>query len=808
MLRTLLRWSWRDLRARWVQVAAIAAILAVGTGTIAAFDSMIRWREQSNAASYAITNVHDLRGRLGAGAYLPAGTLSNAVWQIAHADAIEAVEERLIVPTQVDASSAQQDILVRGRIIGMDLTAGGPFVNTPHAERGRMLTAADTGADVVALEYNFARYYDLPASGQISLAGERTVEYVGQVTHPEYFLVILGEGGFFGQQDFAAVFTSLETAGRLAGQPGAVNDVVVRLAGGADRDLVKAELAERLASLGATVITIDDDPSYTTVVRDVEGDQDTTRVISLAVLLGAVFAAFNLTSRMVDAQRREIGVGMALGVPRWLIAIRPLLVGLQIALLGVVLGVGFGYLIGLGIRDLLESTIPTPVIETPFQFDIYARAAILGIVAPLAAISLPVWLAVRVAPVDAIRTGHLAVRGRGLGPLVRLLPIPGGSLGRMPVRNLLRAPRRTLLTAIAIAASLTVLVGILVVLDAIIDAADRSRDHLVARYPERMIVDLDNIYALDSPQYEAVAGSPALARTEPVTRIIATLLDDRRQIDVFLDFIDFGSDLWQPALSSGALDPSAPGLVLAKKAAQDLGVAVGDMIGLRLMIRDGDAFRVVERELPLLGLHGNAFRTFAYIDRSHLDVAGLQGMANQVIGLPAAGYSETDVKRAMLPLPNVGSALSAESVGDVFGDFIDEVATLFYILVAAAVALAGLIAFNSASISADERRREHATMFAYGVPPSRVLRVTVVESLLLGIAATALGLLGGLAFAQWMLEVILARTMPDLGANVTVTLTTALTAVILGVVAVGLAPVFTFRKMRRMDIPSTLRVME
>jgi putative ABC transport system permease protein len=35
-----------------------------------------------------------------------------------------------------------------------------------------------------------------------------------------------------------------------------------------------------------------------------------------------------------------------------------------------------------------------------------------------------------------------------------------------------------------------------------------------------------------------------------------------------------------------------------------------------------------------------------------------------------------------------------------------------------------------------------------------------------------------------------------------------ITAALVGVVAVALAPVFTARRLRRMDVPSTLRVVE
>ena len=50
--------------------------------------------------------------------------------------------------------------------------------------------------------------------------------------------------------------------------------------------------------------------------------------------------------------------------------------------------------------------------------------------------------------------------------------------------------------------------------------------------------------------------------------------------------------------------------------------------------------------------------------------------------------------------------------------------------------------------------------------------------------------------------------MPDLGLIVTVAPATIVTAFLLGVLAVGLAPLFTYRRLRRMDVPSTLRVME
>jgi putative ABC transport system permease protein len=126
----------------------------------------------------------------------------------------------------------------------------------------------------------------------------------------------------------------------------------------------------------------------------------------------------------------------------------------------------------------------------------------------------------------------------------------------------------------------------------------------------------------------------------------------------------------------------------------------------------------------------------------------------------------------------------------------------------AVLLLALLIAFNSASINADERAREEATMFAFGVRVRTVLRMATVESLVIGLLGTAVGLGVGWLLLDWLISSLLPQTFPDLGIVTSVSGSTWATAVGLGVVAVTVAPLLMARKLRRMDVPSTLRVME
>jgi putative ABC transport system permease protein len=118
------------------------------------------------------------------------------------------------------------------------------------------------------------------------------------------------------------------------------------------------------------------------------------------------------------------------------------------------------------------------------------------------------------------------------------------------------------------------------------------------------------------------------------------------------------------------------------------------------------------------------------------------------------------------------------------------------------------MAFNSTSISVDERRREYATLFAFGVPVRSGVQLAMVESMVVGAVGTLIGLLAGVAVVNWTMKDLLGETLPDLGGVVALSPASVVTAFAVGIGAVALAPLLTVRRLRRMDIPATLRVVE
>lgn len=806
-----LKWSSRDLRKRWLQVVAIALVIALGTGTFAALSAATIWRTISADNAYEITNMFDLRVQLPEASFVPEGDLSAPARQLLGEGTITGYQERLIIPTQVRAQGEVEEILVRGRIIGYGDSGEGRWIATPYLMAGNELSLGEQPE--ILLEYNFANHYNLADSGEVVVGGTTTVTYTGQAITPEFFFVVTGEGGFLEQTRFALIYTTVESARAISGTGPVVNDLVLTLPQGADplaaearvRDVMQASLG----NVGFTILQKEDDEVFGAIYNDIEGDQRVFNIFSLAIVSGAVFASFNLITRMVESQRREIGIALGLGIPPWKVAIRPLLASAQIGLLGVLMGVLVGIAIGIAMQNVFVTFLPLPEWQTPFQFGLYAWVAALGFGAPFVAGIYPVWRAVRVPPVDAIRTGHLANRGGGLFTWLQKVPVPGSVLAQLPFRNILRAPRRAVLTSLGVAATITILVAVVGLLDSFIVTIESGSSEIEGTTPERFTVQLDRPYPLNSPNIQAITNSEVTQRSEPFILTGGTIVAGDEELDITLQLLDLESGMWQPTLKDGQYQPEVPGVLLANKAAEDLGLAPGDTVTIRHpVITPGGAVTLVETEFPVSGVHPHPLRFITYMDIRHASIFGLEGAANSMYILPEQGVTPDAVTRALFDVPGVVSTEPVTILGDIFRDLMEQFIGILQVIQGIVLLLALMIAFNTSSISMDERAREHATMFAFGITPRRVLGMAIIESGIIGLLSTAIGIIGGYFLMLWILGITEGSVSPDIQLKAVLSVGTVLTALALGAFAVAVAPLLNYRKLRRMDIPSTLRVME
>jgi putative ABC transport system permease protein len=286
-------------------------------------------------------------------------------------------------------------------------------------------------------------------------------------------------------------------------------------------------------------------------------------------------------------------------------------------------------------------------------------------------------------------------------------------------------------------------------------------------------------------------------------------VNDGTEIDVVLELLDAGSAIWRPSLAAGALGRGSGGVVITTKAADDLRVGVGDTIVLRHPRRVAlRQLQLVATPVTVAGIDPNPIRVYAYMDQSRAGLLGLEGATNVLNVAPVPGADLDTVKRSLLDNEGVASAERVAAASEALSDALSAYTDILRVVEAVALALALLIAFNSASIAADERAREYATMFAYGVPLRTVLRNAMAEGGAAGILATLVGVGAGLLVIRYIVRVTTPRVLPDLGAAVSVSAETILLAAVLGIAATAIAPLLTARKLSRMDVPSTLRVVE
>ena len=231
---------------------------------------------------------------------------------------------------------------------------------------------------MVELEHNFARHYGCRRAGR--LARRRpAVRYVGQALGPEYFIVTAPGADFGAEAEFAVVFAPLRTAQSLSGERGRVNELVLRMRPGAGIAAGSGRARPLAATRHCPAPASRSPPAARSpraaALQGRRGRSADDGHLRPLLLGAAAFAAFNLVSRTVEAQRREIGIGMALGVRPRVLARRPLLLGGQVASWGRARHPG-GLAANAWLRSVMQSFFPLPVLRTPCRSEFRPRRAL------------------------------------------------------------------------------------------------------------------------------------------------------------------------------------------------------------------------------------------------------------------------------------------------------------------------------------------------------------------------------------------------------------------------------------------------
>lgn len=788
MTRALDRKLLRDLwRLKW-QVMAIALLIACGVSvTVMAFSAQMALRT-AQQRYYQDTRFADVF------ASAKRAPLS-LVERIGRIDGVTDVDPRILRAGLMEIPGMTRPAVVR--VISLpdnDRMA----LNRIVLKQGR-LPAPGREDEVVALK-TFMDAAGLTLGEKLSavIGGRRyAFTIVGAALSPEFVYTPSPESMMPDDAHQGVLWAPRRAVEKAAELDGAFNSLSVAVAPGASRLRVMAALDRILAPYGgSSAYERKDQVSNAFLEAELNELSTSARVIPPVFLIVAAMLVHMVVSRMVEAEREQIGLLKAFGYGDLAAATPYLRMAAAIGLVGALAGGALGGWFGVSITDLYRDYMRFPDLEPTFHAGAFLISAGASITAAVAGSFSAVRAAARLSPAVAMQPPRPATYRQG--PLQRLALFRAlDPPTRIIARNIERFPTRTILTTAGLAASLSLLVGtqfVFASLDRIIEQAyyqvQRWSDSAAFAEPRSVSAAHD------------VARLPGVLRAEPVRQVPARIRANGVEERIGVVGLDADARFHRPLDAAGRVVPfKGRGLVISEALARKLKVAPGERVWLE--VTEGRRPRLA---LPVAGL-AQDFSGFAvYMDRRELNRLMAEGDVTNGVQLMVETDRKPAFYRALAATPQVTGASSRDETVASWRQVTSEsfrTTMIFYVGFAAAIAFG--VAYNTSRIALAERSRDLATLRVLGFGRGECAYILLGELLVLGLAAIPLGVIGGNLLARGL---VLAYSREDMRlpammtpAGYGVSLMAYLGAVILAAVLVG-------RRIWGFDLVSVLKTRE
>lgn len=438
-----------------------------------------------------------------------------------------------------------------------------------------------------------------------------------------------------------------------------------------------------------------------------------------AILIGGM-GMMNTVLMSVFERTREIGVLRAVGWRRGRIVGMILGEALILAGAGGILGLGLG--IGLTWLTRLSPAVQS-LLEGTFTPQIFIQAFVMAVLLGTLGAVYPAWRASRLSPIEAMRQ-EAGASVRHVAPRSRL----GQLLSRGPLRNVLRQPIRTLVSAAGIGIGVSLVVVLLAVQEgfraAFTAMAQSGRADLMAQQSGS-----DPAFsAVDERLVGRVAAFPGV---RSVSRIIFGVSTSPGIPYLLLMGMDpYEEYALHYRIREGRMLQRPHDIVLGRLAASAMGKVAGESLQL-----GGTRFHIA-------GIYENGI---AWEDAgAAISIKDAQAFLNKPKQISLIGISLIDPSRAAVIAgqlqsthPKLAFTLASKTV-EGMADWITMNAILIA-LMALATIVGGIVMMNTMLMAVFERTQEIGVLRALGWRRRRVVMNILAESLAVSLLSAVLG---------------------------------------------------------------------
>lgn len=712
----------RDLWRIKLQAIAIALVVAVGVMLQVMMSGLVTTLEESRDAYYA-------RYRL-AEVFAPAIRAPlDVLGAIARIPGVASVEGRVQGGALADLKT--QDLPVRAQALSMPEFRD-PKLNDIYLTDGRKLAPGRT-SEVILLK-GFANAHGLSPGDTLSATmngARRSFEIVGLAQSPEFMFITAPGEMVPDAARFAVMWMNEKALSAAYDLNGAFNEALIALERGTRADFVIDRVDDLLDAYGGQgAYERKDQISNRFLTEEISGLKATTVAVPPIFMGVAAFLLYIVISRLVQAEREQIGLIKAFGYTDFEVSFHYFKMVMVIAVFGAALGCAFGVISGRAMLVLYQVVYNFPFlvfVVDPKSFAMGIGASVLsaafgGFLVLRRVFALTPAVAMRPpAPADFSRSGALNKR------LKRWLDQPS----RMILRRVFRNPGRIWGAVLGIAvgmglssAQMSLMSGFDSTLETSFAVMDRSdvAVSFIMPMPKKTVFALQNL--------------DGVIEVEPVRYVGVTMHNGRNSYRGSITGLTENAKLNRAIdKQMNSIEMPQEGIILGKALAGILDIEPGEL--LTLDVQEG---RRPTIQVPVAGIAETLMGSPAYMrletlnralkepDRisiayMRIDDAKADALFARLKTMPAViGVSQkNDTRAAMQKLMDTGAGAMRYVMG----------------------AIAGIITFgivyNSARIAFGEQSRDLASLRVIGFSLGETAYILLGELALVVLMAIPLG---------------------------------------------------------------------
>ena len=369
--RKLLRDLWRIKG----QAVAITLVIALGVLMLVMMDGLVNSLEQTRQAYYERYRLADV--------FAPVKRAPDHVLaEIAEIEGVAAVEGRVQGGALIDLPGIT--VPVRAQAVSLP-DFGPPRLNDIYLAEGRRIDPARE--DEIILLEGFAKAHGLSPGDELSATmngARRSFKIAGLAQAPE-FLYAAAPGEIVPDDTrFAVIWMSQQALAAAYDLEGAFNEALLSLARNAELPAVLDSLDRILEPYGGIgAYGLEDQFSNRFIVEEINGLKVSRQGVPPVFLAVAAFLLYIVISRMIQAEREQIGLMKAFGYASAEVGAHYAKFILAIAVGGAILGCLFGIMAGRSLAVVYQTYYMFPFLV--FQVD--PAAFLTGVVASVLAAS-------------------------------------------------------------------------------------------------------------------------------------------------------------------------------------------------------------------------------------------------------------------------------------------------------------------------------------------------------------------------------------------------------------------------------------